>query len=353
MGRVNVTVALVYCKPGRPTEVQQIEIDDAMSLKEFSEKIGAQTGKHVQLTYRGQPLDQDHLQVYHYAPASASIPRFSALLRAIQPSAKVLIETVVGKIITIHIPLYDTVAKLKQLVCEREGIPQIYQRMTFGGNQLADPCTLLDYGVQDMSSISMAVIMYGGGAPANFTDVSNSSTLETIAFSDEAPAWRESCAGLNVEGRCANPCCQAYRQMVIDPKGMVSWSLTAGQAHCPMCHKQFPPVTCAFTECSWAFDGCKLGSSSQLQHVQGDYQAVSADKYHRFEEHDNQTNWQMLVLSAKQSEPGTSICPICWEHPDDCDKQTTSCGHTFRGTCIDAWKRVQQNAGCPMCRRNL
>ena len=110
--------------------------------------------------------------------------------------------------------------------------------------------------------------MYGGGAPANFADISNSSALETLVFSDKAPAWRKACAGLNVEGRCANRCCQAYRHMVIDPKGMVSWSLIAGQAHCPMCHKQFPPVTCAFSECSWAFDGCKLGSTGQLQHAQ-------------------------------------------------------------------------------------
>ncbi|KAL3158123.1 hypothetical protein ABBQ32_011721 [Trebouxia sp. C0010 RCD-2024] len=79
----------------------------------------------------------------------------------------------------------------------------------------------------------MDMIMFGGGAPANFTDVSNSSALEIVAFSDKAPTWNKACAGLNVEGRCANHSCQAYRQMVIDPKGMVSWSLIAGPGSLP------------------------------------------------------------------------------------------------------------------------
>ena len=155
MGRVKITVALVHCKAGTPTQVRQFEIDDMASLKDFSANIAAHTGKHVQLTYRGQPLDHDHLKVYHYAPASASILRFAALLRAIQPPARVLIRTIVGKVLTIHMPLYYTVRKLKELVSEKEGDPPASQRMTFRGDQMDDPFTLLDYGVQDMSSISM------------------------------------------------------------------------------------------------------------------------------------------------------------------------------------------------------
>ena len=72
--------------------------------------------------------------------------------------------------------------------------------------------------------------------------------------------------------------------MAIDPKGMVSWSLIAGKACCPICDYQFEPVTCACNGCLWA---CKLDNCGKLQHFEGGYRAVSADKYHCFEEKNN------------------------------------------------------------------
>lgn len=228
------------------------------------------------------------------------------------------------------------------------------QRLIYAGKQLEDKHTLLHYGLQPYSTVHLVLRLTGGGGTA-FVDVSNSSSLNSTVFSDTAPDWRSSTKGLNLEGKCTNPSCQAYRQMVIDPKGMVTWSLTGGQAHCPICHKQFRPVTCAFSGCLWAFDGCKLGSNGGLQPVQGDYQAVSATRYHRFEGNHNQAKWQTLVLSAKalKASSRSSICPICWEQPHTGNKHTTPCGHTFHATCIDAWMRVQQNTHCPMCRSSL
>lgn len=78
-----------------------------------------------------------------------------------------------------------------------------------------------------------------------------------------------------------------YRKMVIDPKKMVSWSLIAGKACCPICHERFEPVTCAFTGCLWAYDGCKADNCGKLRHCESSYRAVSGDKCHCFEENDN------------------------------------------------------------------
>lgn len=92
--------------------------------------------------------------------------------------------------------------------------------------------------------------------------------------------------------------------MVSDPKGMVSWSLIAGQAYCPKCHQQIIPPTCAFTGCLWAYDGNKLDRCGKLQHFESKYRAVSDDKFHRSEENHNQVKWQMQrksVLTARTS----------------------------------------------------
>lgn len=165
---------------------------------------------------------------------------------------------------------------------------------------------------------------------------------------------------IRAEGKCANAACPAYTRMVVDCKGMVSWSLIAGQAHCPMCSQQFVPITCAFTGCLWAFDGIKLDQCGKLQYCESEYQAVSGGKYHRFEENDNQVRWQMLVLCAKavmkgghESKPATSICPVCWEHPDSGNHTTTSCGHSFHQECLDAWKQARPSTDCPLCRTPL
>ena len=188
-------------------------------------------------------------------------------------------------------------------------------------------------------------------------DVSNNSSLKTIAFSDKAPAWRYGTTGLNIEGKCANAACRAYRQMVVDPKGMVSWSLIAGQAHCPMCSQRFLPITCGFIRCMWAYDGIKLDQSGKLQCCESEYQTVSAGKYHRFEENHNQVKWQMLVLSAKaggyESKPATSICSVCWEHFESDDHTTSTCGHSFHQVCLDAWKHARPHADGPMYRAPL
>ena len=196
------------------------------------------------------------------------------------------------------------------------GIPTDVQRLVWYHIVLEDGLTLADYNIQSEETVYLVLLLRGGG-PSPFVDVSKGSALQAVNFSTTAPSWRVCTRGLNVEGKCANRTCCAFGQMVVDPKGMVSWSLIA-------------------------------------EDVAGSWQRASDQQYYRFQEHSNQVSWDMLVLSAKRApkKSVSSICPICWSCCEGV-KDTTSCGHFFHPGCLALWKEAQPSAGSPLCGLSL
>ena len=49
-----------------------------------------------------------------------------------------------------------------------------------------------------------------------------------------------------------------------------------------MCKQHIHPTTCAFSECQWIYDGCKLDENGQVHDVVGNWQSVDR-QYHRFQ----------------------------------------------------------------------
>jgi ankyrin repeat protein len=77
-------------------------------------------------------------------------------------SFQIFIKTLTGKTLTIIVAKDDTVENLKQKVQDKEGIPPDHQRITYGGKQLRDGCTLADYDITKDATLHLVLRMFGG-----------------------------------------------------------------------------------------------------------------------------------------------------------------------------------------------
>jgi len=76
---------------------------------------------------------------------------------------QIFVKTVEGKTVTLSgLSTGGTVAGLKAMVCDREGIPACQQRLLFGGTLLQDGRTLQESGVEQDSTVHMVLGLCGG-----------------------------------------------------------------------------------------------------------------------------------------------------------------------------------------------
>ncbi|KAI0320972.1 ubiquitin-related domain-containing protein, partial [Amylostereum chailletii] len=77
---------------------------------------------------------------------------------------RILVKTLTGKTIAIEIVLFNTttVADIKKLIQDKEGIPPEHQRLIYAGKNLEDGPTLQDYGIHNDSTIHVITKLRGG-----------------------------------------------------------------------------------------------------------------------------------------------------------------------------------------------
>ena len=76
--------------------------------------------------------------------------------------AQIKVKTLTGKEIEIDIESDDTIARIKERVEEKEGIPPPQQRLIFGGKQMTDDKKASEYNIEGGSVLHLVLALRGG-----------------------------------------------------------------------------------------------------------------------------------------------------------------------------------------------
>ncbi|CAF1158263.1 unnamed protein product [Rotaria sordida] len=135
-----------------------------------------------------------------------------------------------------------------------------------------------------------------------FVDLRKNNGLKRIEWSSSAPDWRIARPGICIEGKCINKSCVAHQQLVIINIGIKEFNLLTDYeiSKCPECLTYVEPITCAFNNCVWRWEGLiQSGGGTEPNKVSGDWKYAD-DAYHRFEENVNEeVTWRRLIIYAK------------------------------------------------------
>ncbi|KAL1514779.1 hypothetical protein AB1Y20_003865 [Prymnesium parvum] len=77
-------------------------------------------------------------------------------------AVEIKVKTLTGKEIEIDIEADDTIARIKERVEEKEGIPPPQQRLIFGGKQMTDDKKANDYNIEGGSVLHLVLALRGG-----------------------------------------------------------------------------------------------------------------------------------------------------------------------------------------------
>ncbi|OJJ50480.1 hypothetical protein ASPZODRAFT_11351 [Penicilliopsis zonata CBS 506.65] len=72
------------------------------------------------------------------------------------------VRTLTGKEIELDIEADYKVARIKERVEEKEGIPPVQQRLIYGGKQMADDKTAADYKLEGGATLHLVLALRGG-----------------------------------------------------------------------------------------------------------------------------------------------------------------------------------------------
>jgi hypothetical protein len=111
--------------------------------------------------------------------------------------------------------------------------------------------------------------------------------------------------GLNLEGKCFNEKCVAYKKTVIINKEFGRFDLIKQENEilCPMCNQIIEAQTCGFSGCSYCWSGKKFSKNGKVENVGefGNWVEVKKKIYERFDPKNTlYADWISLTIYTEQ-----------------------------------------------------